>query len=226
MIREGRVSVNGEVITEMGTQVEPGAHVIEVDGEPIAGPSKKRSYILNKPPGYICTRKDTHGRQTVFDLLPEEVSKGLHSVGRLDQDAEGLIILTNDGDLTQALTHPSSHVSKTYMVKVKGSVSPRAMKKLRYGVELDGKKTMQAHVSIDRIKGASSNTWLKIILKEGRKNQLKRMCEAVGNPVLAIQRIAIGPIQLTDKLKAGRHRRLSKNELAALKRASRLSSSK
>lgn len=221
MIRQGRVAVNGQPVTEMGLQVDPTADLIEVDGKALSEPARKRSYILNKPAGVICTRHDTHGRRTVFDLLPDDVAAGLHTVGRLDRDAQGLIILTNDGELTQLLTHPSGHVSKTYLVKVKGAVSPRAMKKLRYGVELDGRKTAQARVTLYRERAAGNDTWLRVILMEGRKNQLKRMGEAVGNPVLAIERVAIGPVKLTDKLKPGRYRRLSRNELAALTRSGR-----
>jgi len=216
MIRQGRVAVNGEVVTAMGLKVDPGADTITVDGSPLAGAGRRRTYLFYKPPGLVCSRGDTHGRKTVFDILPEEVSEGLHTAGRLDMDAEGLLILTNDGDLSLRLTHPSSHLPKTYEVKVRGEVKPGALKKLRRGVEIGDGVTLPASVTVIRGRGAERNTWLRIVLREGRKNQIKRMGEAVGHRVISIKRVAIGGLTLPEKMKPGSFRKLSKKEIETM----------
>jgi len=219
MILEGLVSVNGEIINTMGFMVDVKKDLITVEGKPLQLSVRKRTYMMNKPEGVICTRSDPEGRKTIFDLLEEDVSHGLHTVGRLDFNAEGLIIITNDGELTHTLTHPSSHVQKTYLVKVKGQVSSRAMKKLRLGVEIDGRKTLPAKVTLERGHAAERNTWLRMVLREGRKNQIKKMGEAVGNPVLKIKRISIGHISLPERLRPGKYRKLNKTEIQSLVRA-------
>ncbi len=216
MIRQGRVTVNDEVITAMGVSVDPVSDTITVNGMPLGRAERKRTYLFYKPPGLICTRDDPHGRRTVFDILPDEVRTGLHTVGRLDMDAEGLLILTNDGELTRTLTHPSSHVHKTYLVKVKGEVRPGAMKKLRRGVELDDGPTLPASVSVVKGMGTEKNTWLRIVLREGRKNQIKRMGEAVGHRVMSIKRIAIGNLNLPEKMKPGTFKKLSRKEIETM----------
>jgi len=216
MIRQGRVAVNGQVVTVMGVTVDPHADSITVDGSPLGKADRKRTYLFYKPPGLLCTRDDPHGRSTVFDILPDEVGTGLHTAGRLDMDAEGLLILTNDGELTLKLTHPSSHLPKTYLVKVKGDVQLRALKKLRRGVELDDGVTLPASVSVIKGTGTERNTWLRIVLKEGRKNQIKRMCETVDHRVLSIKRISIGGMSLPDKMKPGNFKKLSKKEIETL----------
>lgn len=216
MIRQGRVAVNGEVVTAMGVTVDPRTDSITVDGSPLGQADRKRTYLFYKPPGYICTRDDPHGRSTVFDILPDEVGTGLHTAGRLDMDAEGLLILTNDGELTLTLTHPSSHLPKTYLVKVKGEVQLRGLKKLRRGVELDDGVTLPASVSVILGKGTDRNTWLRMVLREGRKNQIKRMCDAVGHRVLSIKRISIGGMMLPEKMKQGSFKKLSKKEIETL----------
>ena len=216
MIRQGRVAVNGEVVTTMGVTVDPLTDQITVDGSPLGKADRKRTYLFYKPPGFICTRDDPHGRSTVFDILPDEVGTGLHTVGRLDMDAEGLLILTNDGELTLTLTHPSSHLPKAYLVKVKGEVELKAMKKLRRGVELDDGVTLPASVSVIKGTGTERNTWLRLVLREGRKNQIKRMGEAVGHRVLSIKRISIGGLSLPDKMKPGNFKKLSKKEIETM----------
>jgi len=216
MIRQGRVAVNGAVVTAMGVMVDPGADSITVDGSPLGRSDRKRTYLFYKPAGLICTRGDTHGRRTVFDILPDEVGTGLHTAGRLDMDAEGLLILTSDGDLTLRLTHPSRHIPKTYEVKVKGEVPPRALKKLRKGVELDDGVTLPASVSVIRGRGLDRNTWLRIVLREGRKNQIKRMGEAVGHRVISIKRVSIGGLTLPDRMKPGSFKKLSKKEIETM----------
>ena len=210
MIRQGKVSVNGEVVTAMGVMVDPRTDRITIDGTPLGQAGRKRTYIFYKPPGFICTRDDPHGRKTVFDILPDEVGTGLHTAGRLDMDAEGLLILTNDGELTLTLTHPSSHLPKTYVVKVKGEVQLRALKKLRRGVELDDGVTLPASVSVIKGTGTDRNTWLRMVLREGKKNQIKRMCDAVGHRVLSIKRTSIGGMTVPEKMKPGSFKKLSK----------------
>jgi pseudouridine synthase len=216
MIRQGRVMVNGEIVTAMGVSVDPRTDSITVDGSHLGRADRKKTYLFYKPPGFICTRDDPHGRSTVFDILPDEVGTGLHTAGRLDMDAEGALILTNDGELTRTLTHPSSHLPKTYLVKVKGEVLLRGLKKLRRGVELEDGVTLPASVSVLKGKGTERNTWLRIILKEGRKNQIKRMCEAVGHRVLSIKRISIGGMVLPDRMKPGSFKKLSKKEIETM----------
>ncbi|MDF1526374.1 MAG: pseudouridine synthase [bacterium] len=216
LIRGGKVSVNGEVVTEMGVMVDPNTDRISIDGTTLGKADRKRTYIFYKPLGVLCTRDDPHGRSTVFDVLPDEVGAGLHTAGRLDMDAEGLLILTNDGDLTLTLTHPSSHLSKTYLVKVKGEVLLTSLKKLRRGVELEDGMTLPASISVIKGKGTERNTWLRIVLREGKKNQIKRMCEAVGHRVLSIKRISIGGMALPDKMKPGSFKKLSKKEIETL----------
>ena len=217
MIRDGRVAVNGTVVTAMGILVDPLSDRITVDGNPVEKDLKRRSYVLYKPIGVLCTRKDPEGRKTVYDLLPPEVGDGLHTAGRLDRDAEGLLILTNDGDLTLKLTHPSVHLPKTYLVKVKGMVGKGALTKFRTGVELDDGVTQPAVVTVVKGAGTVRNTLLKIVLTEGRKNQIKRMGEAVGHRVLAIKRIAIGGLTLPDHMKPGGFRKLTPSEVQRLK---------
>ncbi len=216
MIRQGRVAVNGKTVTAMGVTVDPGSDSITVDGSPLGRADRKKTYLFYKPPGFICTRDDPHGRKTVFDILPDEVGTGLHTAGRLDMDAEGALILTNDGELTRTLTHPSSHLPKTYLVKVKGEVLLRALKKLRRGVELEDGLTLPASVSVIKGRGTERNTWLRIVLREGRKNQIKRMCEAVGHRVLSIKRVSIGGMALPDKMKPGSFKKLSKKEIETM----------
>ncbi|UCG38565.1 MAG: rRNA pseudouridine synthase [bacterium] len=218
MIRRGRVTVNGEVVTAMGVLVDPATDTIAVDGSPLEAVSRKRYYLLNKPPGYLCTRSDPQGRETVFDLLPDEVAVGLHTAGRLDLDAEGLLILTNDGELTECLTHPSGHLPKTYLVKVKGRVEPRTLKELRRGVHLEDGMTFPAGVSLMKGTGADRNSWLRMTLLEGRKNQIKRMGAAVGHRVLRIRRVSIGTLTLPGRIKPGAYRKLTASEVESLKR--------
>ena len=216
MIRQGRVGVNGEIVMAMGVIVDPDTDRITVDGSPIARTHRKRTYLFYKPKGLICSREDPQGRKTVFDALPDEVGEGLHTAGRLDMDAEGLLILTNDGDLTRLITHPSRHIPKTYLVKVRGEIQSRALKKLRRGVELDDGLTLPASVTVLKGTGTEKNTWLRVILREGRKNQIKRMGDAVGHRVLSIKRTAIGGLALPEKMKQGSYRKLSRKEIDTL----------
>lgn len=217
MISEGRVAVNGELITTMGVLVDPNVDSITVDSVPLVQPGKKRTYLVYKPRGVLCTRDDPEGRETIYDILPGEIQQGLHSAGRLDYSAEGLIILTNDGDLTQRLTHPSSHLPKTYMVKVTGKIGEAAMQRLRNGVELDDGKTLPAEVLPVHPEVPEKNSWIRVVLREGRKNQIKRMGEAVGHPIMEIIRTGIGPIEAGKRMKPGSFRKLSLSEVESLR---------
>jgi len=209
LIEARRVRVNGEVAV-LGRRVDPETDVVEVDGAQIAVRAGLVHYLLNKPAGVITTATDTHGRRTVVEMVPPEPR--VFPVGRLDADSEGLLLLTNDGDLTHRLTHPSFGVDKEYLVEVSGTPSRRAVGRLRDGVELDDGRTAPAKVAHldDRL--------LRITIHEGRNRQVRRMCEAVGHPVLRLVRTRIGP--LTDRnLAPGAWRPLTQDELRSLERA-------
>ncbi|UCF30197.1 MAG: rRNA pseudouridine synthase [bacterium] len=218
IIASGRVAVNGEVVTAMGVLVDPDRDEITVDGEPLPDAARKRAYLLYKPRNVICTRSDPEGRKTIFDILPDEVQSGLHTAGRLDYDAEGIIVLTNDGELTQRLTHPGGHIPKTYVVKVRGRIGRRAVERLRRGVDLEDGRTLPAEVKVLAVDPDRNTSRVRIVLREGRRNQIKRMGTAVGHPVLEIMRTAIGPLQAGRRMKAGTFRRLSPKEIENLKR--------
>ncbi|MDT8396389.1 MAG: pseudouridine synthase [bacterium] len=216
MIREGRVSVNGEIVTGMGVLVDPETDNVTVDGRPLSKGLKKRTYMVYKPSGVLCTRSDPQGRRTVYDLLPPEVSDGLHSAGRLDLDASGMIILTNDGDLSQALTHPSRQHHKTYFVRLKGEMDKRVLRKMRNGIELEDGTTLPADVSLVRTMSTDRETAVNLVLREGKNNQIKRMGDALGHRVISIKRTAIGRLQLPPKMKPGTYKRLTDKEIATL----------
>ena len=216
MIRAGRVSVNGEIVTGMGVQVDPEKDSVTVDGKPMAKGLKKRTYMVYKPSGFLCTRSDPQGRPTVYDILPDEVSEGLHSAGRLDLDAEGMLILTNDGELSQTLTHPSRHHHKTYIVRLKGEMDKRALRLMRNGIELDDGITLPASVDLVRTMSTDRETAITLVLREGRKNQIKRMGDAVGHRVISIKRTATGRLELPPKMKPGTYKKLTAKEIATL----------
>jgi 23S rRNA pseudouridine2605 synthase len=208
LIGEGRVTVDGQVVRDPARDVT-GDEAIAVDGEAIRAPGARVVYALNKPAGVVSTAHDTHGRRTVVELVPS--SQRLYPVGRLDADSTGLILLTNDGDLAYALTHPRFEVPRTYRARVEGRPGERALRALRQGVELDDGRTAPARV---RLVGAHE---LELTIHEGRKRQVRRMCEAVGHRVVALRRIAFGPLRLGD-LRPGRHRRLTAAEVERLRR--------
>jgi 23S rRNA pseudouridine2605 synthase len=217
IIAEGRVTVDGETVTDPARDVT-GAEAIAVDGETLGGPPRRVVYAVHKPAGVVSTAHDTHGRPTVVDLVPGGTR--LYPVGRLDADTTGLILLTNDGDLANHLMHPRYEVPRTYRAKVAGApVSDRAVQALRDGVDLDDGRTSPAQVR--RIRADV----LELTIREGRKRQVRRMCEAVGHRVLALRRISFGPLVLGD-LAPGAHRRLTRNEVEALRAASRTARSR
>jgi 23S rRNA pseudouridine2605 synthase len=209
LIADGRVSVDGEVETNPATDVDDTSGVT-VDGLGVA-PEPREVHALNKPPGVVSTAHDTHGRPTVVDLI--RTQRRLYPVGRLDADSTGLILLTNDGELADVLTHPRYGVEKVYRARIQpGRVSPRALKALREGVELDDGPTAPARV---RQVGQGGR---EITLREGRKRQVRRMCEAVGHRVIELERVAFGPLGLHG-LGRGKSRRLKEDEVERLRRA-------
>jgi 23S rRNA pseudouridine2605 synthase len=209
LIAEGRVWVNGDV-AELGRRVDVDNDKVEVDGVPVGIKPDLVHYLLNKPRGVITTAADPQGRTTVVELVPDEPR--VFPVGRLDVDTEGLLLLTNDGDLAHRLTHPSYGVEKEYLAEVDGSPSPGAIRRLREGVELDDGPTAPAKVAL------VPPSALRIAIHEGRNRQVRRMCDAVGHKVRRLVRIRIGP--LADRtLKPGEWRPLTQDEVRALERA-------
>jgi 23S rRNA pseudouridine2605 synthase len=210
LIRDGRVTVDGVAVSDPARDV--GAqHAVALDGVPVVAVSERVVYAVNKPRGVVCTAHDPQRRPTVVSLVPSALR--LYPVGRLDIDATGLILLTNDGELANRLTHPRYEVPKTYRVVVEGPpVSPRALAALRAGVRLEDGLTAPARVR--RVGGPASDT-IELTIREGRNRQVKRMCERVGHRVRRLQRVAFGPLTLAD-LPEGGHRRLSADEVDAL----------
>ena len=212
MIAAGRVTVNGRTVTEMGTQVEPGDEV-RLDGK-VLRPEGVQKYVLyHKPAGEVTTASDPEGRPTVLDHFRDYPVR-LYPVGRLDYDSEGLLLLTNDGDLTQRMLHPSHEVQKTYLARVTGSVSLDAVRRLRAGVMLDDHKTAPAEVRI--IKEEAFATVVLMTIHEGRNRQVRRMFESEGHKVLQLRRVRFGPLQLGD-LPRGQWRELTPTEIRKLK---------
>ncbi|PPS41184.1 pseudouridine synthase [Chroococcidiopsis sp. TS-821] len=219
MIRLGRVRCNGKVI-ELGQKADPQVDEITVDGKLIQLRSRPQPVylLLNKPAGVISTRHDPQGRRTVMDLLPLElrVGQGIHPVGRLDADSTGALLLTNDGNLTLALTHPRHNIKKTYRVWVEGHPPLFVLQQWRRGVELDGRKTRPARVRI--LAQNATHTCLEVILQEGRNRQIRRIAQQLGHPVHQLQRTAIGLIQLQPPpLSEGCYRPLQDFELRFLR---------
>ena len=212
IIAEGRVTVNGEKITEMGVKIEIGADSVTVDGKAIKAKNKKYYIMLNKPVGYVSTAKDQFDRPTVTDLVKKDLADvRIFPVGRLDYDTEGLLLLTNDGDFTYKVTHPKFHVEKTYIATVKGGMTIQGMNKLRGGVRIDDSfKTSPAKAEI--LDAADGYTTVKITIHEGKNRQVRKMFEAVGASVAHLKRISIGTVEL-GHLPLGRWRHLTSHEV-------------
>ncbi len=208
MIKAGRVKVNGRTVTEMGFLVS-NKDKVDVDGKQIKKENKLIYIMLNKPSGYVSTVSDPEGRRTVLDLI-EDVQERVYPVGRLDYDTTGLLILTNDGDFAFSSTHPGQETRKTYIAEIMGMPSNETLRALRKGVVIDDKPTYPAEVEIIEIK--DKVTVLKIIIHEGRNRQVKRMCEAVGHPVLRLRRTAVGKLTLGN-LQPGEWKYLSPQEV-------------
>ena len=212
LISKGKVLVNGEVITEMGFKVS-GNDYIEVEGNPINEKEEKEYYLLNKPRGIVSTSSDEKNRKTVVDLI--KTNKRIYPVGRLDYDTTGAIILTNDGELTNLLTHPKNKVEKVYVAKIKGIITKENLSKLCNGLIIDGKKTLKAKAKILKIDKKNNTSIVELIIKEGRNHQVKKMFETINFDVLKLKREAIAFLTL-DGLKSGEYRRLSLKEVKKL----------
>lgn len=218
MVLEGRVSVNGEQVRELPCFVDLAADEVRLDGTRVRAPSSRKVYfLLNKPRGVACTQHDPQGRPRAVDLIPP-IGERVYCVGRLDIESTGLILLTNDGELTQHLTHPSSGVVKRYVAEVDGRPTAEAIAALKAGTYLDGRRTRPAVVKV--LRRSNKRSLLEIGLSEGRNREIRRVLARLGHRVRRLKRVAIGPV--TDKgLKVGGYRRLRAAEVAALRRCGR-----
>lgn len=216
LIVEGRVTVNGETVRELGSKADPAHDDIRIDGRRVKSAVRQRYILLYKPAGYVTTRSDPQRRRTVLDLL-QGVKEYVYPVGRLDYDTQGLLLLTNDGDLAARLTHPRHEVDRTYEARVAGIPDEAAVERLRSGIPLDGHRTRPADVIVVN-KGRREDDGLVLItIREGRNRQVRRMCEAVGHPVKSLKRIRFGPIS-DRRLKPGDWRELTVEEVEKLKK--------
>jgi pseudouridine synthase len=215
LIRQGRVSVDGVLVREPGVKVVP-SQKVRVDGKQISAREQNVYMLLHKPRGLVSTAAVTHGRPTVVEAV--EATERVYPVGRLDQDSEGLVLLTNDGELAFRMTHPSYGVEKVYKVLVLGNPGDEKLERLRRGIEIEGKVTATARVRrIEREAGQKHDTtWLEFTIHEGRKRQIRLMTEAVGHPTLRLIRIKLGPLDL-GTLKAGEKRLLRPAEVRSLR---------
>jgi pseudouridine synthase len=215
LIVDGRVSVNGETVTRLGTRINPDTDRIAVDGLEVPARQRKVYYVLNKPRGILCTVHDPQGRPIITDLL-KGVKERVFPVGRLDMNSEGLILLTNDGDMALKLQHPRFGVRKTYEVLVKGMPAQEQLARMRRGMVLEHGATAPAQVK--PLKMEEKNTWILITIAEGKKRQVRHMCREVGLPVLRLKRVALDGLKL-GRLKVRGYRLLKREEVDILKRA-------
>lgn len=217
MIRQGRVTVNGRLVTELGTRADPSRDHIKVDGKLVAHAEPHRYILLYKPKDVMTTVDDPQGRTTVIDLI-RGVRERIYPVGRLDYQSEGLVLLTNDGELAYQVSHPTHGSVKTYSVKVRGVPDERLLDKLRRGITIEGKRTLPCAITRIKTTGRNDdegNSWLEVKLREGRTQQIRKMFQAVGHPVSKLKRVAIGPIS-DPRLTPGVWRELTRNEVHML----------
>ncbi len=219
LIREGRVTVNGR-LARIGDKVDPSRDHIKVDGRLVTSPAAKAYLMLHKPKQVLTTAEDPGGRPVVMDLLKGNLPR-LFPVGRLDYDAEGILLLTNDGEMAHRLSHPSFQIPRTYLVKVKGKPTPEEVRKLSRGITLEDGPTAPCRIAPRR--EARENAWLEMTLREGRNRQVKRMWERMGYPVLKLRRVSFAGLSL-GSLKAGEYRHLRPSEVEKLKRMTKLKS--
>jgi 23S rRNA pseudouridine2605 synthase len=212
LIRAGRVSIDGRTVTELGTRVSP-EQKVEVDGEPVKT-EKFVYWLVNKPRGYLCTNHDPAGRPLALDLVPQ-IAQRVYTVGRLDEDSEGLLLLTNDGDLAHRLMHPRFEVEKAYLVLVAGVPAPEDLKKLLDGVYLAEGHVKARHVK--RLRKQGNSTWMRIVLAEGKNREIRRMLAKLDHKVLRLRRVAIGPLDI-GSLQPRKSRQLTTSELKSLQR--------
>jgi pseudouridine synthase len=219
MIAQGRVTVNGQTVTQPGVKADPNRQRICLDGKPIESSEALEYWLVHKPKGVVSTVKDPQGRKRVVELLPPEAGR-VYPVGRLDRDSEGLVLLTNDGEMANRLMHPRYEVTKTYKVWVQGLPKAGTLERLRTGVDIgDERPTSPARVHMKA--GSPQRSKLTFVLNEGRKREIRRMCEAVGHPVNRLLRVALGPLKLGD-LPLGAARRLALAEVRELRQAAGL----
>jgi 23S rRNA pseudouridine2605 synthase len=219
LIVAGEVTVNGETVRELGTKADPARDHIKVRGRlinPLLEKHEKVYVLLNKPRGYLTALADTEGRPLVTELVPHALGR-LHPVGRLDFNTEGLLILTNDGELTNHVTSARNHVRKVYEVKVKGVPPEEQIARLRRGIRLDdGVRTAPAEIK--KVGETDTNSWFEVVLEEGRNQQIRKMFDAIGHSVLKLRRVKVGPVEI-ERLPTGKWRYLSPAEVARLKGA-------
>jgi 23S rRNA pseudouridine2605 synthase len=218
LMLDGRVTVNGETVRELGTRADPAVDDIRVDGRRIKLPERHRYLLLHKPRGYVTTRNDPQRRPTVLDLV--DVRDYIYPVGRLDFDSEGLLILTNDGELAARLTHPRYGVERVYEARVLGVPDAHDLRRLSRGIIIEGQRTSPARVELLPGKPQAAQATLRIAIHEGRNRQVRKMCEAIGHPVDHLRRVAIGPIR-DNRLKPGQYRDLTDDEVARLRAAAK-----
>ena len=219
LITQGRVSVNGHVVTALGTKADPSRDDIRVDGRRITIQQRRVYILMNKPRGYVTTRRDPQGRPTVMDLI-KRVREYVYPVGRLDYESEGLLLLTNDGDLAARLTHPRHEVERVYEARVRGVPDAHEIERLARGVVIEGRRTAPARVRLTHVRDTDSGSQaiVEIGIHEGRQRQVRKMFDAVGHPIVRLRRVAIGPIA-DQALRPGDYRELTIVELARLQRA-------
>ena len=215
---DGRVTVNGATVRELGTKADPARDDIRVDGRRVKLVTRHRYLLLNKPRGYVTTRSDEKHRPTVIDLL-RGVSEYVYPVGRLDYESEGLLLLTNDGELAARLTHPRHGVPRVYEARVLGVPDERDLARLARGLVIDGRRTEAADVRLQPHGRDAQDATLVVTIREGRNRQVRKMCDAIGHPVTHLKRVAIGPIRDAN-LKLGRWRELKEDEVRKLKSVS------
>jgi 23S rRNA pseudouridine2605 synthase len=207
------VKVNGVPVTALGMRIDPAAHQVSVDDHPVRA-EKLVYWVVHKPVGYLCTNRDPGGRPRAIDLLPH-VEQRVYTVGRLDEASEGLLLMTNDGDLAMPLMHPRFGIPKTYLVQVAGKPTPDDIRKLLTGVWLSEGRVKAT--SVKRLKAQGNSAWLRVVLTEGKNREIRRMLAKLGHKVMRLKRIAIGPVVL-DKLPRGKVRRASAAEVGELQR--------
>src|SRR5688572_24932768 len=221
LIEQGRVTVNGRTVTELGTRAEADTDDIRVDGRRVKAAQRRRYILLYKPRGYITTRSDPQHRPTVIDLLAKGgVREYVYPVGRLDYDSEGLLLVTSDGDLAAHLTHPRHGIEREYEVRVKGVPDEHDLDRLSRGISLEGRRTAPARVVVSKIIEAESGpqALLSFVIREGRNRQVRNMCDAIGHPVARLRRVRIGPI--TDEhIRPGEFRDLTPAEVTSLRKS-------
>lgn len=220
IITAGRVSVNGEVVRELGAQADAESDTIAVDGTPITLPTGNVYLAMHKPYGFVTTAADPQGRRTVMELLPKDLPPHVLPVGRLDRDTEGLLLFTDDGELAHRLAHPRYRIDKEYFAQVEGTPGDAALRKMRSGIDLGDRVTAPAEADIapppHGYEVRDGRAWVRVVIHEGRKRQVRLMCAAVGHPVRALVRTRIGDVTLAKAAK-GHVRPLSEREIASLR---------